>query len=799
MQYAMRFLSIFLLLAAAPVIGAEKPVPLPPDLGKFFTKHCLDCHGPDLDERGLRFDKQSTDLADADVALRWEKVFDKLSRRQMPPPANKKQPTDAERKTAVESLRKTLHNASLARQQKDGRVVLRRLNRNELEHSLHDLLTPRAQLKGMIPEDKEAGGFDKVSTALETSSEHLLRYQEVAEKAILATIPAGPQVPIKIHHTGLELTTKSMHAKFIQKETVDKIARLEGDTLLMYARPFDYVPIHTPSAKSPGRYRVRLSAYAINTNGKPLPVTFVCRDDYGRSDADIRGVHDVPPDKAAVFEEEVELKSREMIVFVTMSLPHLRNFGGENNNAKNVDLATYKGPGLAIEWADIEGPLDKSPGVGYERAFGDGKGKTLKDAEPLVRKFVSLALRRPADKDLLKYYVDMVGKWLDKGLSFQEAITIAHKAILSSPRFLFLNEKPGKLDDYDVASRLSYFLWSSIPDDELLALAEKGTLTKPENLRAQTERMLKDPKAKRFSDDFVGQWLDLKKIDATAPDGQRYGEFDEVLYWSIQQETFAFFNEILKNDLSLVEFTDSDWACLNERLAQHYGIPGVHGGEIRKVTLPKGSHRGGVITQASVLKVTADGTTTSPVLRGKWVLERIVGLPPEPPPPGIPAIEPDIRGATTIRQQLDKHRNNPSCAACHNHIDPPGFALENFDVIGGWRDFYRISGGQHRGFVELTNYPGRKVLKGPDVEQGGKTPDGKSFKDIDQYKQILLEDKDQLVRNLAQKLIIYATGAELQFADREVVEDIVVRVRKAKYGFRSLIHEVIQSRLFLNK
>ncbi len=791
------FLSVFLIGLAAPAFSAEKPAVLPPELGKFFTRHCLECHGPDLDERGLRFDKQSTDLADADVAQRWEKVFDKLSKRQMPPPKNKKQPTDAERRTAVDLLQKTLHDASLARQQKDGRVVLRRLNRNELENTLHDLLTPRAELKGMVPEDKEAGGFDKVSAALETSSEHLLRYQEVAEKAILATIPSGPQVPMKDRRTGRQITEAPPHGQNIRKETIGKIGRLQGDTLIMYARPYDYVPIATAPTKSPGRYRVRISASAMNTDGKPIPMTFICRDDYGRSDADIRAVHDVPADKPTVFEEEVELKNREIIVFAGWSLLPYRQF--KEGPGKDVNIETYKGPALAIDWVEVEGPLDKSPGVGYERVFGNGKGKTVKDAEPLVRNFVSLAFRRPADKDLQKYYVDMVGKWLDKGLSFQEAITIAHKAILSSPRFLFLNEKPGKLDDYAIASRLSYFLWSSLPDEELLSLAEKGKLNKPETLRAQVERMLKDPKAKRFTEDFVGQWLDLKKIDATSPDGQRYAEFDEFLFWSIQQETLAFFDEVLKNDLSLVNFTDSDWACLNERLAQHYGIPGVYGGEIRKVMLPKGSHRGGVMTQASVLKVTADGTTTSPVLRGKWVLDRIVGLPPEPPPPGIPAIEPDVRGATTIRQQLDKHRNNASCAACHLQIDPPGFALENFDVIGGWREFYRTAGGQHKGWVELTNYPGRKVLRGPDVEQGAKMADGRSFKDIDQYKQILLEDKDQLARNLTRKLIVYATGAEIQFADREVGEDIVGRVRKAKYGFRSLIHEVVQSRLFLNK
>jgi hypothetical protein len=220
---------------------------------------------------------------------------------------------------------------------------------------------------------------------------------------------------------------------------------------------------------------------------------------------------------------------------------------------------------------------------------------------------------------------------------------------------------------------------------------------------------------------------------------------------------------------------------------------------MRRVTLPPDSHRGGVLTQASILKITADGTKTSPILRGKWVLEKILGQPPAPPPPNIAAIEPDIRGATTIRQQLDKHRNIASCAACHRLIDPPGFALESFDVVGGWRDFYRGSVYKREAAVRLANYPDREVIRGLDVESHGVTADGKEFRNIDDYKQILLRDSDQLARNLIEKLLIYSTGAELQFADREVVEELVTRSRAAKHGFRSMIHEVVQSRVFLYK
>jgi hypothetical protein len=502
-------------------------------------------------------------------------------------------------------------------------------------------------------------------------------------------------------------------------------------------------------------------------------------------------------------------------------------------------LDKYTGAGLAVEWVEIEGPVDPWPGIGYERLFGGvplkqnsiakliaagqpeppqpakrnpdafiydpltpATNKSREEAGRLMRAFLPLAFRRPATKELEDYYVKMVHTALDRKLPFADAMLLGFKAALCSPHFLFITEpvdaknKNPRLDDYAIASRLSYFLWSSMPDTELLRLAAKNELTKPAVLRSQVERMLNDPKAERFTANFAGQWLDLRNINATSPDPQIYSEFDDFLFWSMPRETQLFFEEILKHDLSLLNFVDSDWTILNQRLAQHYGIPDQFGGELHKVKIPPESHRGGVLTQAAILKVTADGTRTSPVLRGKWVLDKIIGQPPAPPPPDIPSIEPDIRGATTIREQLDKHRNTPACATCHKHIDPPGFALESFDVIGGWRDFYRGTRGKA---VELANYPGKTIFRGLDVEKGGETPSGKPFKDIDEYKQLLLADKDQLARNLVQKLIVYGTGADIQFADREVVEQLVAKSREKNYAFRSLIHEVVQSRVFLNK
>jgi hypothetical protein len=724
------------------------------------------------------------------------------------------------------ALQRQLHVASLAQQQRDGRVVLRRLNRIEYETTLCDLLGTAVEVKDLLPDDNSAAGFDNVSAVLEISAAHLLRYQEAAEKALRAVIPNRPLAEFKERRTGRQITEKMVHFK----DMLGKSARLDGDTLFLYARPYSHIPCATAPAPQAGRYRVRASVYAVGTAGKPLPMRMVCDDLYGRDESDVRAVRDVPADKTTVIEGEVDLKQRQAIVFVGWSLPGLREWG-----QKLPDMKTA--PGLAVEWVEIEGPIDAWPPVGYQRLFAgvplkpqsvaraeaEGRpappqpakrpldsyiydplvmapAKPREDAERLMKAFLPLAFRRPVSAELQQYYVKLVHAALDSKAAFPEAMILGYKAALCSPHFLFLTEPIAggrrALDDYALAARLSYFLWSSPPDDELRRLAANGELTKPSVLRAQTERLLNDPKARRFTANFAGQWLDLRKINATSPDPQIYGEFDDFLFWSMPRETEMFFEDILRGDLPLTDFVHSDWTFLNQRLAQHYGIAGVAGGELRKVKLPPNCHRGGVLTQASIMKVTADGTRTSPVLRGKWVLERIIGQPPSPPPPDIPSIEPDIRGATTIRQQLDKHRNTPVCASCHKAIDPPGFALESFDVIGGWRDFYRGTRGSQ---VDLANYPGRKIFRGLEVEKGGQTPEGKPFKDIDEYKQLLLADKDQLARNLAQKLIVYATGADIQFADREVVEQLVAKSRAKNYAFRSLVHEVVQSRVFLMK
>jgi hypothetical protein len=821
-----------LLGTAATRLAAQEKAPakdsFPAKLRAFVDEHCVDCHGPRVQKRRLRLDTLPHAFDDKDVAVTWVKVLDRVSRGDMPP-KNRPRPAKASTAAVLEPLRRTLHAASLARQRREGRVVLRRLNRTEYETTLCDLLATPVKVKDLLPEDNTAAGFDNVSAVLDVSPVHLLRYQEAAEKALRSVLPNRPRAELKERRTGRQVT---QHMKLFAG-ILGKSARLDGDTLVLHTRTYGHIPCATAPAPVAGRYRVRVSARALGTAGKPLPMLCSCRDLYGREDTDVRAVRDIPAGRTAVIEEEVYLRPRQVIVVSGWTLPSEREFASLARGKKAEDHA---GPSLAVEWIEISGPLEPWPPPGYQalfagvplkpqsiaRAEAEGRpvppqparrpdgwwiydppvpapAKPREDAERLMRSFLSRAFRRPVAEGTQRHFVKVVHDALDRKLSFAEAMILGYKTALCSPHFLFLVERGPVLDEHAIASRLSYFLWSSLPDAELLALAAKGELTRPAVLRAQVERMLKDPRAHRFTDHFAGQWLDLRNINATSPDPQIYGEHDDFLFWSMPRETERFFEEVLGKDLSLLDFVHSDWSFLNQRLAQHYGIRGVQGGEMRKMRLPADSHRGGVLTQASILKVTADGTRTSPVLRGKWVLEKILGQPPAPPPPDIPSIEPDIRGATTIRQQLDRHRSTEACATCHRHIDPPGFALETFDVIGGWRDFYRGTRATRGGLVDLANYPGRKIFRGLDVEKGGRTPNGRPFKDIDDYKKLLLADGDQLARNLAEKLLIYATGAEIQFADREVVEDLVARSRSRKHGFRSLLHDVVQSRVFLSK
>ena len=523
------------------------------------------------------------------------------------------------------------------------------------------------------------------------------------------------------------------------------------------------------------------------------------------------GGFDLTPEPA-VHELEVWLRSGETIVPAAIRLYYPRPPFPTNPHAQR-DGA----PGVAFRWLEIEGPLyDDATAAGYRLMFGDlplmkfaNGGKDLAvtsaqpkaDAERLLRGFVKAAFRRPAEEAEVGDLLALIHAQMDAGVPFTEAMIAGYTAALASPGFLVLEEKPGVLDAYALAARLAFFLWNSPPDATLRAVAASGHLHEPEVLRHETERLLGDPKATRFIEAFLDYWLDLRKMEDTSPSITLYNDYylDDALTEAALAEPRLFFAELLRRDLPARNVVASDFTFLNERLAGHYGVPGVSGIAMRRVALPADSPRGGLLTQAAVLKVTANGTTTSPVLRGKWITERILGR-EIPPPPPVGVVDPDIHGAVTIRQQLEKHRENASCASCHSKMDPPGFALENFDILGGWRDRYRaVAPGKIPATGFGKNGAPFEFYHGLPVDAAGELPDGRAFKDVRDFKRLLLTDEAQIARNFVQQLIIYASGSPVRFADREAVEQILQRTKPGGHGVRQIIHEIVQSELFRSK
>ena len=832
-------LIVLSLLPSPPAAaGSVNALGKPPQSAAFLDLYCMECHDADTHKGGLNLETLPFDLSGSKNQHAWETIFERVQSGSMPP-QKAAQPAAYERQQIISALEAPLREASLLRQKTQGRVVLRRLSRLQYQDTLRDLLDlPALEVKDLLPDESPVAGFDNISAAQSISSTHLVRYQQAAEAALSAAIPVAAFTPIRLNVSGREFFEAPQRRNIFESNK----CWVRGDAMVVPAnltRP--YRTVAPPPAPADGRYRIRLTGYALNTEGKTLPISFNYLEhpilQYGKDLA----WRDLPPEVPKTVSVEVTLKKGQVVDLIGWTLPHISQI---SSKIKDIPPDQWTGPAYAIERMEVDGPLEKPDGPleswpprSYQHLFGSLPLKTglellaekdpkrpvaprekrsaeawrkdplgpvsiapKEDAAGLIRAFVPRAFRRPVSGEILQHYVRTANRLLDAGVTFDEAMRETYKSILCSPHVLFFDEKPGPLDAYALATRLSYFLWNSGPDDLLLQAASTGALLTPRELHEQVERMLEHERAKRFTTQFAGQWLELGKIDATTPDMALYKEFDRILMVSSVRETELFFEEILNKDLSVCSFVHSDWTFLNRRLAQHYGISFDFplGYELERVALPPNSHRGGVITHASVLKVTADGARTSPILRGKWMCERILGITPPPPPSGIPAIEPDTRGAVTIRQQLEKHRSTEACASCHRLIDPPGFALESYDVIGGWREFYRVSVPTGKS-VHLPNYPNRWVNRGPDVEVGDKMPDGRSFADIEEYKRLVLMNPEVVARSLANRLITYATGAEVQFADREIVDQIVVRAASKNYGLRSLIHEVVQSRPFLNK
>ena len=687
------------ILLALVVVVSNQADEVRSSVDSFLITHCGDCHFDGANEGGLRIDELSRDLQDPLSFVKWQRIHDRIDKGEMPP-KDVASPSQAQIELTLARLGSSLKRAHASRRG----TVYRRLNRREYENTINDLLGTHLDLANMLPEDGRSHEFDNIGHALSMSHVQLQKYMEAAELALNTAIASSVRSPEPV-------TKVANYAETREGEShIGKAWGQAPDGAVIFFRELGYPSgmLRTANVRKHGRYRIKVTGYAFRSEN---PITFkIGGTSFQRgSRRPTFGYFSVNPGNPQTIDLEAWIDKNYMIEITPWGISDL------DNEIRKNGIEAYKGPGLAINQVELTGPLiDQFPSRGHRLIF-DGIQRTEVEprnprdktkswyvpkfeittdnpvgvARESITRVASAAFRRPVASSDIQDYVDLFQGHFNGGATFEESLKVSIIAILCSPDFLFLNEPKGELSDYALASRLSYFLSRTSPDSALLSLAQTGQLADPSTLLAQTRRLLQDPRNDRLITDFTDAWLNLRDIEFTAPDRNLFPEFDQYLQHSMLRETRQFFATLIRDDRPIRDLVAPNFAMLNNRLAEHYGIEGVVGPEIRKVTLGEASVRGGLLGQCSIHKVSANGTNTSPVVRGVWVMERILGDPPDPPPPGVPGVEPDVRGAETLRQLLAKHRSSDNCNSCHRKIDPPGFALESFNPIGGWRQRYR--------------------------------------------------------------------------------------------------------------
>ncbi|MEM1071163.1 MAG: DUF1592 domain-containing protein [Planctomycetota bacterium] len=790
-------------------------------LDTFVQDSCVGCHDEGTDTR-LDFGRLSYDLTNKDVFRQWVHVFDRIELGEMPP-ASETPLDDSAKETVLALLGERLRAANREKHETIGRVPSRRLSRQEYEHTLHDLLGIGGEIAKHLPPENEAGSFDVVAESQEMSSVHVRSLLRAADLALDEAIQLGKQP--QMAKRAINYAESPYIQMWVDRPvrrgggTVFKI-ETETDTDIVTFRGENFVFRSDANGFRPplaGKYRVTITASAYQPRSS-ITVSLKRQNDQ-QGDSALIDAWDLVGSEFRTVETMTYLRPDDYIYVSADELEPAPN-GAIIYNSQ--PASSFGGEGVRIRRVMIEGPLnatwppertrDLFTGVewksapwlqnvfqaryAYDPVLADSP---VEHTRRIVASLAPRAFRREVTDAEIDALVELAKPRLKDQRRFVDAVRIALRGMLVSPQLLFHAGDAGPLNNHALASRLSYFLWRSLPDEELFRVASEGKLIEPEVLANQVDRMLNDPKSQRFVHAFLDQWLELGLIDATTPDGFLYPEYDDVLRHAMLAETRHFFSHLIESNLSVENLIDSDFTFLNRRLAEHYGIDGVEGEHVRKVPLDAESVRGGILAHASIAKVTANGTVTTPVKRGNFVLTNLLGLPPNPPPPNVGSIEPDIRGATTIRETLQKHQEIETCAVCHRKIDPPGFALECFDPIGNFRDRYRNSRGIRSELPSGLRFLHKNYTLGLPVDASGTTDDGKTFTDVREFKRHLLESREQVARNVVSKLVAFSTGGEVEFSDRDEVEKILSATQQDGYRLRSLIHQLVASPIFRNR
>ena len=729
--------------------AAPRPDVFHEKLQPFVKQYCADCHNADDPEAGIDFDAYPTeaDILKGRGRKSWEKILAMLEIGAMPP-SDMEQPPEELRNELTIWLEDKLFNLDCELIDDPGRVTIRRLNRAEYRNTIRDLLAVDFDPTQNFPSDDVGYGFDNIGDVLSLSPLLMEKYLDAAETITAEAIPVV---------TTNDLRTTVDSRRLNSKPRVSR----SGDFLTLASRADVWMDYDAPLE---GEYEINVRAKA-NQFGKELAKMELRVDGKVVRTFEVKGEM-----KPGDYVHRMQLSAGRRKILVTFT----NDKWLENKGDRNLFVGRFA----------VTRPADKSKLNKIIQSWPEQDSGIRDAAMATLTPLIKRAFRGPVSGDEVSRFVDIVEMATNDGELFEQGIQFAVQAVLVSPRFLFRIETDGRPDDpmaeravtdYELASRLSYFLWSSMPDEELFGLAERGELRKPEVLKSQVTRMLNDSKSRAVVDNFAGQWLNLAMLDEMVPDPNVFPDFDPQLRNAMKQESLLVFDTIMREDRSILEFLDADFTFMNDRLARHYGRQGIKGEKFQKVSLGEG-RRAGILTHASILTLTSNPERTSPVKRGKWIMENILGESPPPPPPGVPELEETAKNNPefTLREQLKIHREDPGCASCHRTMDALGFGFENFDATGRWRD----KDGNHA------------------IDPSGKLPGGHSFAGPTELIEVLKKRRADFARCLSEKMLTYALGRGLEYYDRCATDAILQRLDANNYRFSELVLGIVASKPF---